>query len=85
MVDPMGHMAVRPTTVNINDGGGGSSEKDDSFSPPVSIYTGPGPVSIVLQDTTIKITAYVGHMSIGRGFGQKYNYQRNRGILARRL
>lgn len=59
MVDPMGHMAVRPTTVNINDGGGGSSEQDDNFPPPVSIYTGPGPVSIVLQDTTIKITAYV--------------------------
>ena len=59
MVDPTGHMAGRPCTVNINDGGGGSSEQDDNFPPPVSIYTGPGPVSIVLQDTTIKITAYV--------------------------
>ena len=59
MVDPTGHWAMRPFTVNINDGGGGSSEQDDNFPPPVSIYTGPGPVSIVLQDTTIKITAYV--------------------------
>ena len=71
MVDPTGHaprgirlpisIPMKPFIVSDGDGDRKKEENAD-FPPPVSIYTGDGPVSIVLEDTTIRITAFVNIM-----------------------